>query len=565
MLARRWIRALPMVAALTLTLWAAPPHIAAADLELFGTRLSPRQVTSMLAPALRAPADSAALAAGLERLVARLQDEGHLDARATAAWVGPERLRVDVSEGRAYLFARVILRVSSPESAAFAGAIQLSPGEPASASRLAAAMDAAVDRAAESGHPYAQIAVSGWDVDSSGVTLTLSGTLGPDVRFAGARFDGARVTQTRLLERAAGPLAGPYRQSVAEAARGRVEHLGLFRRVELGDPEGAADFHQATVVMRVEERPYNQFEGVLGSQGAGNIVGLAHVELENLGGSGRAAAVRWESRGSGVSQAFARYREPLVLGLPAAAEVTLEAETHDTLFTLTRAGLAARWSLSASERLEAGVEGARVVQSTTDVREATTQTTRLALLDERLDDRLAPRRGRALRLEASQSFTRQQLRAGDRRTVRSSAAELSLAVHRPLGSSTGLALELRGAGRIGSERVLPFYDRYPLGGAASLRGYDEEAFRVDRYALARLEARAFLPGAQYAFLFWDHAAAATRLPTATGDRLQILERDGFGAGLSLAASAGRVGVTYGVASGNGPLEGKLHIQILAPF
>ena len=126
-------------------------------------------------------------------------------------------------------------------------------------------------------------------------------------------------------------------------------------------------------------------------------------------------------------------------------------------------------------------------------------------------------------------------------------------------------LDARAVGRIGSERLLAFYDRYPLGGATSLRGYDEEAFRVDRYVLSKLEWRVFLPGGQYAFLFWDHATAGTRLPTPTGDRLQVLDRDGYGAGLSLAASAGRVGVTYGVASGSGPLDGKLHLQVLAPF
>jgi hemolysin activation/secretion protein len=206
-----------------------------------------------------------------------------------------------------------------------------------------------------------------------------------------------------------------------------------------------------------------------------------------------------------------------------------------------------------------------VVQSIADVREAAIQTTRLALRDERLDDRLSPRRGHTVRVEASQSFTRQKLRDGERRSVRSSAADLALALHRPLGPRTGIAFEARAVGRIGSESVLPYYDRYPLGGAASLRGYDEEAFRVDRYALSRLEWRAFVAGGQYAFLFWDHATAATRLPTPTGDRQQLLNLDGYGAGLSLAASAGRVGVTYGVAAGSGPLEGKLHIQILTPF
>lgn len=560
-----WFAACCCVWALLAALAVAVRPAAAAELDVRGTRLPSRQVSALLATALRAPADSTALSAALGRLVARLQALGWLDARASGAWTG-ERLRVDVREGSAYRFRNVVLRAYAPaDSVAFATAFTVRAGEPACASRVAAAVDRSLDAAAESGHPYAQVAISGWDVDSTAVTLTLTANYGPDVTFAGVRFEGAKVTSPTLLERAVGPLPGPYRASVAEAARSRVEQLGLFRRVELRDPEGAADFHQARLVMRVEERPYNQFEGVVGSQGGGGLVGLAHVELENLAGTGRAAAVRWESRGHGVSEASARYREPLLLGLPLAAEVTLAAQTYDTLFTRTRAGLGVHWALSGAERLEAGVEGERVVQDVADVREAATQTTRLAWLDERLDDRLTPRRGRTVRIEASQGFSRQKLASGDRRTVRTSAADLAFTLHRPLGPRTGLALDTHAAGRIGSERTLAFYDRYPLGGAASLRGYDEEAFRVDRFVLTRLEWRAFVPGGQYAFLFWDHATAGTRLETATGSRVQLLHRDGYGAGLSLAASAGRVNVTYGVASGNGPLEGKLHLQVLAPF
>lgn len=536
-----------------------------ASLVLRGTRLPERQANALLGEAMRAPGDTTRLAAGLARLVARLQDSGYLDARASARWQG-DQLQVEVREGREHRFTRVQLRAySAADSASISRALALHAGDIASPSRVAVAMDAALDAASESGHPYARVSLSGWDVDSAGVALVLTGDLGPQIAFAGARFIGARVTNPSLLERAAGNLSGPYVQSRAEAARARVEQLGLFRSVTLADPEALGDFKQARVVMNVEERPYNQFEGVLGSQGDGGLVGLARVDLENLAGTGRAARVRWESRGKGVSQSLARYHEPLVFGFPVAADLSLEAQTYDTLFTRTKLGLAARWALSGNEHLEAGLETERVVQDIADVREAASQTTRLAVLHEHFDDRLSPRRGLGVRLEASQSFSRQKLVGGLRRSVRSSAAELGGSLLRPLGARTGLSLEAHGAGRIGSERILGLYERYALGGAASLRGYNEEAFRVDRYALTRLEWRAYLPGGQYAFLFWDHAIAATRLPTLTGDRVQLLNRDGYGAGLSLAASAGRVGVTYGVASGLGPLSGKLHIQVMAPF
>jgi len=562
---RKYFRTFATVIAALAALAALGPAARAASLELRSTRLSARQGAALFAPALRAPADSAALRASLAGLVARLEDDGLLDAHATAAWNG-DRLVVDVREGAAYRWRRIDVRAfAAAESAEIAAGLALVPGEPASPSRLTAAMDRALARATEHGHPYARLTVSGWDADSGGVAVAIGGSLGPDVTFGGVRFDGAHVTNARLLARAAGPLAGPWKESAAEAARTRVEQLGLFRSVTLGAPEPGADFHRARVVMRVEERPYNEFEGVLGAQGGGGLVGLARVQLDNLAGTGRAATVRWESRGHGVSEALARYREPLVLGLPLALEFTLEQQTYDTLYTRSRGGFGAGWALSATEHVEAGAEIERVSQQAGDVHEASTQTTRVAWRHERLDDALTPRRGDRVSLEASQSFSRRAALDGAARSLRSSAAEAVFALHRPLGRGTGLALEVRAAGRIGSDHVLPIYDRFALGGAASLRGYDEEAFRVDRYALSRFEWRAFLGGGQYAFLFWDHAAMATRLAAGTADRLQVLQKDGYGAGLSLTASAGRVAVTYGVASGSGPLAGKLHLQVLTPF
>ena len=114
--------------------------------------------------------------------------------------------------------------------------------------------------------------------------------------------------------------------------------------------------------------------------------------------------------------------------------------------------------------------------------------------------------------------------------------------------------------------MLPIYDRYPLGGATRLRGYDEDQFRVDRYALARAEVRRFLDDrGAFAFLFWDHALAQTRLAVDGGDRVERTNRDGYGFGVQLAAGVGRVGLTYGVAAGRPPFEGRIHLQLVTGF
>jgi hemolysin activation/secretion protein len=263
----------------------------------------------------------------------------------------------------------------------------------------------------------------------------------------------------------------------------------------------------------------------------------------------------------------ARYAEPLVFGTPLRVEGAFEQQVQDTLFVRTRWGARGQLAISGQERIEAGYEQERVVQERGAVEQARTQSTVFALERSTLDAPLGARRGGRVRITASQSFKSERLRPSGKRSARSSAVELRGEWHRALGRRSGLALELQSAGRFSSERVLPLFERFPLGGAAGLRGYDEEAFRVDRYGLARLEWRWFLgPGGQRAFVFWDHAHAGTRVERPEGgDRFETFGKDGLGFGLRLEAAGGLVGLDYGLEPGRAPLEGKIHLQLISTF
>jgi hemolysin activation/secretion protein len=262
-----------------------------------------------------------------------------------------------------------------------------------------------------------------------------------------------------------------------------------------------------------------------------------------------------------------RYAEPLVLGTPLRIEGAFEQQVQDTLFVRTGWGARARYTLTGQEQLEAGYGQERVVQERGPVEQARTQSTVFAIERSTLDAPLGPRHGGRVRITAAQSFKSERLRPSGKRSARASAVELQAEWHRPLGRGSGVALEVQAAGRFSSERVLPLFERYPLGGAASLRGHDEEAFRVDRYALARLEWRWFLgSGGQRVFVFWDHAQAGTRVALAEGgDRLEKLAEDGLGFGLRLEAAGGLVGLDYGLEPGRPPLEGKIHLRLVTQF
>jgi outer membrane protein assembly factor BamA len=420
----------------------------------------------------------------------------------------------------------------------------------------------------DGGYPYARLGVAEWHQDSGAVDVVLGGALGPEVVVSEVRIDGLAVTRRALVDRVMGPLAGrPFDRTAAFVAAERLQRLGLFRRASYEGLEGESDWSRGHLVYRVEEPAYNRFEGVVGVQGATGTVGLARLDLGNLAGTGRAVHLGWERRGRGLSDLRARVVEPLLLGWPVRLEAALDQQLQDTLYTRTRWGARGRYALGEHEGLEAGYEQERVVQEHGPVEQASLQSTVFALERQTLDEARAARRGTRVRVEAAQVFKREILRPNGQRTARASAVRITSDWHRPLGPATGLALALQAAGRFSSERVLPLYERYPIGGAATLRGFDEEALRVDRYGLSRLEWRFFLDsGAQHVYLFWDHAETATREAIAAGgDRLVRRHLDGTGVGLRLEAAGGLVGVDYGLEPGRPFLEGKIHLQLVTTF
>ena len=560
------MRALTAVLLMTLLV---PAHSAHAALDYRGTAVPRREVEALFAGA-SAHGDSAATARGVEALERRLQNGGWLDARVDAVWdSAASTLRVSAFEGRRSRWGGLEIQApAAAESARIAAAVELRPGGWASPATLAAVMDRAVHALADHGYPYARLAVARWRADSGGVSVALEGSTGPLVTITATRVEGLKVTQPRIAARALGRLTGaPWDRAAAEAARDRLDQLGLFRSVSLVGLEGEPEWSRARLVYRVEEPRYNRFEGVAGLQGAAGVAGQLNLELGNLLGTGRTAALLWESRGKGLAQFEARYAEPLVFGRPLRIEGAVSQLVQDTLYTRSTARGTARWSLPAGETIEGAWEQERVVQPHGDLERSDIQTTRFAFERTTFDRRDAPRHGTRLRVAGAQTFERQLLRPVASHRVRASTGEAEGQWIVPL-RSTFASIDVRGAARFGTERVLASYQRFPLGGAATLRGYDEEAFRVDRYALSRLEWGWWLGGAQRAFLFWDHAWTATReaLPAPdAGDRLSIGQHDGFGAGLRIDTPNGIVGIDYGLAAGRAVTEGKLHLMLVSTF
>jgi outer membrane protein assembly factor BamA len=369
----------------------------------------------------------------------------------------------------------------------------------------------------------------------------------------------------------------PYNPAAARAAAVRLLQLGVFARSEFTGLEGGPQWQAGTLAFKVQELRYNRFEGAVGVQGSAGVVGLARLELGNLLGTARAAALGWQSRGVGRTDFNVRYVEPFLAGLPFRMEAALAQQLQDSTYTQTRWGVKLGYALGTGDRVELGLEEERVVQTLAPAGTADLQNTVFAYERDSRDDATTPRVGTRLRLSGTGVYKREVPRTpapGEPASHRSRAGVVDARSewHRPTGAATGVALELWAAGRFSSEPILADYERTPVGGATTLRGHDEEEFRVDRVALSRLEYRWFpSPTGEQVALFWDHAHMYTREPltdslgNVLGNRGVNRDADGVGVGLRLRAAGGLVDLDYGLAPGRGFREGRIHLRLVSVF
>ena len=513
-----------------------------------------------------------ALADGVTRAYAAV---GHLEARVGDLSLTPAadgvRARVTVEEGPRFRFGRIEIegaRALEPEEAR--RLLDSPAGEEFSSARLERGIGRLLERYDEIGRPFTQVRVRRVELAEARVDAVVDVIESDSARVDSVVLDGPQRTRPGTLRRALRGIAGaPYRRDLGEAGRSRLLDLGIFTSV--GEPrfELVAP-GRGWLRYAVTEAAGSRFDGIIGYQGQDNsLSGLARLSLANLGGSARQADAYWQGRGAGRSEFRFRYREPFVPGTRMSAGVAFSQELQDTLYTRTEYGLEAGLPLGEGASLGLGLEGGRVVAGYGPVTRTTWQGTRVAVRRRsrgwREGGPPAAPFGYSVVLATSQRFTRETLEDGSGRRGDRLSLTLDAAGERRLGAARFATLGVEGRYRSAGGQPLPVYDRFPLGGAASLRGYREEEFRTTRHLLVRAEYGWGRTGARV-YLFLDQAlfarggdATLSTPPAATEYRA------GYGAGGSLPSGLGRVGLELAWGHGDGPLDAKLHLRLQSLF
>ena len=443
---------------------------------------------------------------------------------------------------------------------------------------LDADLRALVRRYADAGLPLAEAEADVTPTDT-GLVVTVRVDEGRDLVVGRVEGPARARTDAGFAARLAGVGVGrTVRGLRPDDVADRLRASGLFRRVGPPVVERQAD-GTALVRLAFEDETPGAFDLVFGilpaaaRGGKAQVIGAGSLVLRNLFGRGQGAAVRFDRLPGRTATASVRATSLYPFGVPLRVEGRFDGVQQDsTLGTQRyRAEAAYRFdrldvaALVTLDRARPGSAGARLVGGQQRVAAADAVFTGAGLRAARLDRPGNPRRGAALDLVAEAGLRRRALSERDptgvllRTRTRERQARLDAhgRVYVPLTTRAVAAAGLD-VWALRSAR-LDEADLFRLGGATTLRGYDEDRFRARAAARALAELRFLLDETSYAFAFMD--GGLVDQPEVPGVARLRGFYPGYGVGVQLGTPAGLVVATYAASPEVGLGAGRIHVGL----
>ena len=307
---------------------------------------------------------------------------------------------------------------------------------------------------------------------------------------------------------------------------------------------------------QVTEARTGRLNGILGYAPAeegseARLTGMLEAQEMNLFGTGRKLGISWKS---GLLSSYEiSYEEPWLLGHRLHLGLALSGlnqEDRLTQATSGEDGASFRLRVGLSESLEGSTSLAyeRVQLPGVDA-DQTKYSVALGLTRDSRDSLLNPTRGRLDRVNteyAAGDFRLRKLWIGAQQYVETWPKQvISLGIH---------------AARVWGEPIPPTELLY-LGGANTLRGYNEDWFRGPARVFTNLEYRFLVGRSSQFFLFLDTGSISEIEAPAKLGSLHL----GYGFGMRLESKAGSISVHYGIPQDAGALDGKIHVSIAPLF
>ena len=370
----------------------------------------------------------------------------------------------------------------------------------------------------------------------------------------------------------------PYSQAKLEEIPKRLNRLRYFEPVAV--PEFYFNKNNTGILkITVKELETNNFDGVIGyvpstnDKEKGYVTGFINVNLRNIFGTGRSAAIKWQQINRYSQEFDLKYLEPWLFGYPVNITFGLYQKKQDT--TYVQRNFEANLEYLASEDISAALIISSLSTIPTEnfyskfsVYNSTALQTGISVTVDTRDDYYAPREG--FYFVSVYKFSTKKINGpikyltSDTKTkIEMQKYEFDLsffyeAFNRQILMFGLHARELRGD-------VFESSDLYELGGTNTLRGYREKQFLGNRLFWSNFEFRSLLTRRSYAFLFLDSGYYLRNEDLLNNINKQDGFKMGYGFGLSLETGIGMLKVSYAIAKGEAFNQGLIHFGIANEF
>ena len=550
--------------------------------------LGPRQLSKLIGIEAGQPYLATEMIAGLNRVLEKYREDGFVFAsiEPEVMTTPPDQvhIRLHIHEGtRAHTGEITIKGNHLLSTDALRRTLDLRKGVPFSRAAFEDGIDKILTLYSEHGYPKVEIEPTDFHLseEQGTVDLHLQIREGNQVRIGAVKLTGLQKTKPEVVLRELPVQAGDvFDQRKIDQSFHRLVNLGYFYEVSPALLEEGARPEEIIFNAKVTEARTGRFTGVIGYappttefEGAPQLTGVIEATETNLLGTGRGVNFLWKS---GLLRTLRiGYTEPWAFGRPVKIGVEYwqlkqrnqftDAESNENAASIT---IAARF-----RRLFEGSLGfsykriglptnepffpatpSSVHSPITDAPDPAAQRgvkygVTLGLTRDSRDYFLNPSRGRLDHVAFE--FSR-----GDFKLRK---LWVDLRGYFPTWRRQVIAVGLHGAAAWGDN--IPPTELFYLGGANTLRGYDEDWFFGPRRVYANIEYRLLVGRTSQFFVFTDLGAVTQVDQPTVFDPLRV----GYGFGMRLESKGGLLRMDYGLAEGRSALEGKIHVNLGTSF
>jgi outer membrane protein assembly factor BamA len=361
-----------------------------------------------------------------------------------------------------------------------------------------------------------------------------------------------------------------YRESAINQAAGRlsrITYMSQTRPLEVGFHPG-----KASVYFYPEKANANRFDGWVGlspdlrKSGMLAFSGALALNLSNILGQGENWQFDWRRNQDTSQKLNLSALVPYLLGMPFGFQGKFELFRQDTSYLNVSWDAGIPYHLDGNQQVNLFVRHreSNVLLSSEDIplsalQSFTSFVTGLTWELDRLDSRLNPYRGFGFRIEASTG--RKSL--PDSISMQQSEFTANISWFQPLSKSLTCGLFLQSGYRMSPE--IYKNEMFRLGGLNQLRGFDEDVFQTDAFAVTSVEVRYLLDRTSHLVFLTDLGFLRSR----ENGILQLKTPLGMGLGGQIRTAGGIFRIIFALGKESGQpfnfKNSKIHLGYVGVF